>query len=288
MTVGHSRDLLSTSVEGMAEQAIAMCEAAYVCGVRHFDCARSYGEGERFLRGWLELRRPVDVVISSKWGYRYTAGWATTSDVHEVKDHGLAHLEAQWPQSKAILGDWLKVYQVHSATLESGVLEDSAVLDRLAELRDAGTAMGLSVTGAQQPEIIRAALAVARGGRRLFDWVQASWNVLEVSAGPALAEAHAQGVKVIVKEPLANGRLGPRGDAADFLNFARAQQVSPDALALSCALAQPWADVVLMGAVTLQQLCSNLRARDVRAPLEHSFALPPAQYWAERAKLQWT
>jgi aryl-alcohol dehydrogenase-like predicted oxidoreductase len=43
-----------------------------------------------------------------------------------------------------------------------------------------------------------------------FDTVQATWNLLERSAGPVLAEAHAAGLGVIVKEALANGRLtGP-------------------------------------------------------------------------------
>ncbi len=38
--------------------------------------------------------------------------------------------------------------------------------------------------------------------------------------------------------------------------------VGMDALALAAALAQPWADVVLSGAVTIEQLQSNVRALD--------------------------
>lgn len=287
MTVGHSVDLPSTSVEAMRLHAQAMCQAAYDAGVRHFDTARSYGQGEAFLGEWLAAKGPAGATVSSKWGYRYTANWASNAPVHEVKEHTRAHVETQWPQSKALLGAWLQVYQVHSATLESGVLDDASVLDFLATLRDAGTAMGLSVTGARQPEVIRRALKVVRGGRRLFDWVQATWNVLEPSAGEALAEARAQGVRVIIKEPLANGRLGPRGDVPRFLAQARELRVGADALALAVALAQPWADVVLMGAVTAEQLRSNLTATSVPA-VTTSFALKPEQYWAERATLAWT
>ena len=128
-----------------------------------------------------------------------TAYWRADADVHEVKDHSLAHLEAQWPESKALLGPYLRVYQVHSATLESGVLSDGAVLDRLARLRDdEGVEVGLSVTGPRQAEVIDAARVISRGGRRLFAWVQATWNVLEPSAGPALARAHAEGLRVDV------------------------------------------------------------------------------------------
>ena len=40
--------------------------------------------------------------------------------------------------------------------------------------------------------------------------MQATWNLLEPSAGPALAEARAAGMGVIIKEALANGRLTSR------------------------------------------------------------------------------
>ena len=67
----------------------------------------------------------------------------------------------------------------------------------------------------------------------------------------------------------------------------------PDVLALAAVLDQPWADVVLSGAVTSEQLHSNLAALDVvldsplRARLRH-LAEPPEQYWSERARLAWT
>jgi aryl-alcohol dehydrogenase-like predicted oxidoreductase len=118
--------------------------------------------------------------------------------------------------------------------------------------------------------------------------VQATWNLLEPSAGPALAEAHARGVKVIVKEPLANGRLTSRTDVAAFLALAAGRGVSPDALALASALAQPWADVVLLGAANLAQLESNLKARETPPVEAGPLAQVPAAYWAYRATLKWT
>ena len=288
MTIGHSADVPSQSMDAMAKHAAAMCDAAYAAGIRHFDVARSYGRSEQFLKGWLDHRRPLDVVVSSKWGYRYAAAWNAQAPVHEVKDHSVAHLDNQWPESRTTLGWWLKVYQIHSATLESAVLDDSAVLDRLAWLKEGGLELGFTVTGPRQVEIIRKGLAIERGGKRLFDWVQATWNLLEPSTGPALAEAHAGGVKVIVKEPLANGRLTSRGDVPALVELANARQVSPDALALSTALAQPWAHVVLSGAATLEQLASNLQARLVAPVDAKAFAQNPAQYWADRAQLPWT
>ncbi|MEV6495282.1 hypothetical protein AB0M20_42700, partial [Actinoplanes sp. NPDC051633] len=83
--------------------------------------------------------------------------------------------------------------------------------ERLAAL---GVVIGVSTSGPAQAEAIRAALRVRVDGKPLFRSVQATWNLMEPSAGPALAEAHDAGCMVIVKEALANGRLAvhPNGD----------------------------------------------------------------------------
>ena len=288
MTLQHQHDFASVEPEAMQAQAHQVLDAAYSGGIRHFDVARSYGRAESFVRSWITSRGREDVVVSSKWGYRYTADWQPSADVHEVKDHSLSHLEKQWAESKAILGDALRIYQVHSATLESGVLSDAAVLDRLERLRDEGVAVGLSVTGPRQPEIIDTAIAIDRGGRRLFDWVQATWNVLEPSAGPALARAKAKGLHTIAKEGVANGLLTIRGQLPGWVALAREQNVAPDALALSVALAQPFLDVVLSGAATVKQLRSNLAATSVPALDVSALAMTPEAYWSQRSQLAWT
>src|SRR5262249_4916657 len=158
-------------------------------------------------------------------------------------------------------------YQIHSATLESGVLENREVLDELERLRETGLAIGLSVSGPRQGETVLLALQIERGGQRLFDAVQATWNLLEPSCGEALAGARAAGLVVVVKEGLANGRLTSRNTDGDFAprralleSLARSHGCSIDALALAAALAQPWASVVLSGAATVEHLRSNLDA----------------------------
>lgn len=289
MTLQHAEDVPSTDFQAMETQAFSVLDVAWARGIRHVDTARSYGKAEEFLRAWLSTRQPAGLTVSSKWGYRYTAQWQRDARLHEVKDLSLAHLEAQWAESRALLEGHLDVYQIHSATLESGVLADDAVLDALARIRDGGVAVGISATGPRQRATIDAARRITRGQRRLFDWVQATWNVLEPSAGPALAEAHADGLHVIIKEPLANGLLSPRGDAR-WKALARDRNASADALALAVALAQPFADVVLSGAATVAQLVSNLAARttDVRGLDWADWAQPPAAYWQARAQLEWT
>ena len=128
---------------------------------------------------------------------------ALDAEVHEVKDHSLATLRRQLAETRERLGEHLDLYQIHSATRESGVLEDASVIDELARLREAGVHIGLSLSGPAQADTLRRALEVERDGRRLFSAVQATWNLLERSAGEALAEAHASGMGVIVKEALA-------------------------------------------------------------------------------------
>jgi aryl-alcohol dehydrogenase-like predicted oxidoreductase len=289
MTLNHREDFASIDPAAMEAQAHAVLDAAWNAGVRHVDVARSYGKAEAFVRSWLDSRGHRALTVSSKWGYRYTAHWQASTQVHEVKDHSLAHLDSQWAETRALLGNAVRIYQVHSATLESGVLQDDAVLDRLAELRDGGVAMGLSVTGPRQGAIIDAAVEIERGGRRVFDWVQATWNVLEPAAGLALARAKALGLHTIAKEGMANGRLSSRGQLAPWLELARSVGAAPDALALAVALQQPFLDVVLSGAATVEHLSSNLTAREIRSVPDWSrFALTPDAYWSQRSRLAWT
>jgi aryl-alcohol dehydrogenase-like predicted oxidoreductase len=103
--------------------------------------------------------------------------------------------------------------------------------------------------------------------------------------GPALAEAHAAGAHVLVKEGLANGRLAV-DPPEPVASLAKSLDVGPDAVALAAALAQPWADTVLSGAAGTGQLASNLAALSVEVDLP-DLAEPPARYWAHRSSLAW-
>jgi aryl-alcohol dehydrogenase-like predicted oxidoreductase len=276
-------------VPALERRAHAVLDAALAGGVDYFDAARSYGRAEKFLGSWLEERAigPGEVTVASKWGYTYTAGWRVDAEQHEVKDLSVENLIRQLAESRALLGDRLQLYQIHSATLESGVLDDRTVLDELARLRETGLRIGLTVSGPRQQETIEKALEV--GG---FDAVQATWNLHERSAGRALAAAAAAGLSVIVKEALANGRLTARGGDTSLLAVAEQRAVSPDALALAAALAQPWAGVVLSGAATVTQLESNLAARTIEYDDGLDEKLTPLAedrdaYWETRAGLSW-
>src|SRR5262249_46007818 len=106
ITVEHARDLAGNYERGAMEQRThAVLDAAYAGGVRYFDAARSYGRAEDFLASWLANRRivPGAVVVASKWGYTYTAGWRADAERHEVKDHSLATLRRQLAETRARL-----------------------------------------------------------------------------------------------------------------------------------------------------------------------------------------
>ena len=295
ITLGHGDDLgVDHSPDAMERRSHLVLDAAWRGGVRWFDAARSYGRAEAFLSDWLGARHiaPGAATVSSKWGYRYTADWQIVAQHHEVKEHSLAALERQLAESRALLGAHLSLYQVHSATLESGILDDARVLARLGELRDGGLAVGLTVSGPQQRETLERALDLTVGGRPLWSSVQATWNLLERSVEPALRRAKQAGLRVIMKEALANGRLATHAAPPLVRDEAARRGAGADALALAAALAQPFADVVLSGAVTVEQLGENLRAREVDggevADATTSLVEPAAQYWAERAKLPWS
>jgi aryl-alcohol dehydrogenase-like predicted oxidoreductase len=303
INIGHADDLAGNySVAEMEARAHAVLDVAYEGGIRYFDAARSYGRGEAFLASWLQTRElsPSAVVVGSKWGYTYTAGWQVDAGVHEVKEHSLSVLQRQWTESIALLGAHLDLYQVHSATLDSGVLENGEVLAELARLKaSAGVAIGLTVSGARQGLVVDQAIEIEVDGVRLFDSVQATWNLLERSAGPSLARAHAAGLGIIVKEALANGRLTDRNSDTRFerqkailRSQARRLETSIDSLALAAVLAQPWADVVLSGAARVDHLASNLTALNVAwddEAAERLEALGESSetYWAERGELDW-
>lgn len=303
LTLGHGRDLpADRGVDALRARAHELLDHAVARGVRYLDAARSYGEGEAFLGSWLAARDhgAVRPTVGSKWGYTYTAGWQVEAEVHEVKDHGLATFRRQLAETRERLGERLDVYQVHSATLDSGVLDDAAVLDALAGLADTGVVVGLTLSGPGQRATLERALELAAAGRAPFRSVQATYNLLEPSVAPALAAASAAGWGVTVKEAVANGRLTAAGDPpARLTDLAHELGVGVDQLALAAVLAAPWADVVLSGAVTREQLDANLGAweltarADVGAALEELVASgeltePAERYWATRTALPWT
>jgi aryl-alcohol dehydrogenase-like predicted oxidoreductase len=295
ITLGRDRDLgVDRSVHALERRCHDMLDAAYAAGVRYVDAARSYGLAERFLGSWLRNRElsSSPVTVGSKWGYEYTGGWALNVGIHERKDLSVDMLRRQLPESRSLLGLHLGLYQIHSATPESGVLDDARVLEELVRLREGGLAIGLTVSGPRQADTIARALDIEVEGVNPFQCVQATWNLLETSAGVALAAAKARGWGVIVKEAVANGRLTDRHaneSVAPLMHHSAARGTTLDALSIAAVLSQPWVDVVLSGAITPDQLHSHLSALSI--PVEDAVwpdvAERPDDYWRRRSALPW-
>ncbi len=280
------------TVEAMRAATWDVLDAAYAAGVRRVDAARSYGRSEEFLAGWLAGRGHDDVTVSSKWGYAYVGDWRLDADVHEVKEHSLGRFRTQLAETRALLGERVACYQVHSLTGDSPLFGDAALLDALAGLADEGVRVGFSTSGPAQADTVRRALDLRVAGRPVFTSVQSTWNVLEPSAGDALREASEAGAHVFLKEALANGRLAVDPPPA-VRGAAERHGVGSDAVALAAALANPWAGTVLSGAVSVAQLTGNLEAAAVTLDGDElaafgELATPPEAYWKRRAALSWT
>jgi len=337
ITTGRAGDLPDRSVGGMRRRTYAMLDAGYAAEIRYFDAARSYGRAEEFLGGWLADRGHRDAVAGSKWGYRYTGDWRMDAEKQEVKEHSLTMFTTQLAQTEALLSGRLALYQVHSLTRESGLLDDRGLLAALARLREAGVQVGLTTSGPGQADTLRRAMKVTAGGQPLFTVAQVTWNLLETSVAGAAAEAAAAGCTIVIKEAVANGRLTPAGTLADvpanpaaaaggqpgqvgqpkggppgegappgrdagrerpgrpdsrLAEIAAAANMTVDAVAIAVALANPWASVVLSGAVTSAQLNDNLAALTFGALAagelaDLDLAEEPAAYWSARAARPW-
>jgi aryl-alcohol dehydrogenase-like predicted oxidoreductase len=196
ITAGRSGDLGDHSLRTPAylqDRAHRLLDAAWDAGVRYFDAARSYGHAEEYLGSWLAAHpgRRRDLIIGSKWGYEYIGNWKMDAEVHERKEHSPAMFERQWPQTVQALGSTPDFYLIHSVTPDSPALTDTHLLKRLRQLASTGVRVGISNSGPAQGEVIDDATAVPDSP---FTVVQATWNVLEQSAAPALERAHAGGM----------------------------------------------------------------------------------------------
>jgi hypothetical protein len=118
--------------------------------------------------------------------------------------HDVGTLRRQLEEMRERLGDWLAPYQVHSATPESGVVDDDAVLAELAALR----AIGVTVSGTSERATLERALDL-----ELFDAVQATWNLHERAGGSELAREHAAAGSCTSRRRWPRASCGPRGGA---------------------------------------------------------------------------
>ncbi len=300
INLGHHDDLPNKSKDAMEKQAHALLDRAWDLGIRYFDMARSYGLAEKFMSSWLDKKQPSknDLIIASKWGYVYTADWKIEAENHEIKYHTIDNYLDQIKLTRELLGDYLTTYQIHSATLESGVLDNKEVLQAMAKLKSNGIKVGLSLSGPKQPETLQKAMAVKVDGVALFDVVQVTYNILEQSVAPYL-ETLGNNVHVVIKEAMANGRLASldhawmdQEKANTLRDLCQQLELSPDQLAMAFITHQPFVNTCLSGAARLDHLESNVQSAFINLPDDvlsavKNLAESPEKYWQSRGSLQW-
>lgn len=285
---------IDKSFSAFKKNALEMLDFAYKIGVRYFDTAASYGKGEDFLKKWHNKTNHTDAVIGTKWGYTYVANWELGySGKHEIKEHSLEKLKEQWQASKSLLPN-LKIYQIHSATFDSGVLDNVDVLNELHKLKKThNLKIGLTSSGSNQQEVIKKSLEIEIEGKALFDSYQVTYNILEQAAFPILEKLVASKKIVIIKEALANGRVFLKDLQSETLNqLAQKYKVGIDAVALRFVIDTLNPTYVLSGASTIDQLKENYKALDfqlTKSEIENLKMMKETSstYWNERNKLSW-
>nr|WP_284041224.1 aldo/keto reductase [Polaribacter sp. Z022] len=295
----RQEDCDNSNLTEFRKQSFSVIEDAYNAGIRYFDTAPGYGLAEELVLEWLQTKNDKTIEIGTKWGYTYTANFDVNAAVHEVKEHSLAKLNEQWKFSKQLL-PYLKVYQIHSATLETGVLENEDVLNELAHLKkEHNLKIGITTTGTNQIEVIKKALKVEIDGEQFFDLFQVTYNFLDQSLQEISEELLSQNKSIVIKEALANGRVFRNENYphyqkmyATLEDLASKYNVGIDAIALKYGLQTIPNATVLSGASNTNQFSENLKANafmlsDDDIELLSSFKVSPDFYWTERKQLQW-
>jgi aryl-alcohol dehydrogenase-like predicted oxidoreductase len=289
---------IDKSEEAFRENAFKVLDFAYANGVRFFDTAPSYGKGERYLLDWKQDRNHSDLILSTKWGYTYVANWELGYEgKHEIKEHSLDKLLEQWKVSQLLLPE-LQIYQVHSATLESGILKNEAVLNKLYSIKkNTGVQIGISTSGDNQNEIILEALNIKVDNDYLFDSFQVTYNVLEQSTFEVLNVLKSKNKTIIIKEALANGRVFNKENKTVFPvleNLSQKYKVGIDAISIRFVMESINPTYVLSGASDSNQLEQNLKALDPNLTFTPSeinqlklLRTNPTSYWEERSNLSW-
>jgi aryl-alcohol dehydrogenase-like predicted oxidoreductase len=278
---------------------LKILDEAYHQGIRYYDTAPGYGMAEQLLIDWIAERQYTDVEIATKWGYSYVANFDPSAKVHEIKEHTLQNLNRQWEQSKKLLPN-LSTYQIHSATFESGVLKNEEVLNRLGQLKqEFGIRIGMSSTGANQKEVLKAAMDIAHEGENLFDVYQVTYNVLDQSLAHITKKLSAQNKRVVVKEALANGRVFSNSNFPHYANLYKLLEllaskygVGIDAIAIRFVIDSINPFIVLNGASQKEHITGNLKANSFQLTVDEldqlkQLLVTPDSYWKERKGLGW-
>jgi aryl-alcohol dehydrogenase-like predicted oxidoreductase len=244
------------------DHAARLLNLALDLGLTLIDTARSYGLSEERIGRHLAHRRS-EFVLSTKVGYDAVGfpDWTYPCVV--------AGVEAA---CKRLHTDVIDIVHLHSCDL--GLLESGEVVEALEDCRRAGKLRVAAYSG--DSAALRYAIALGA-----FGSVQASVNVCDQEALPALAEASACGLGTIAKRPLAGQPWRATEPSSEPVHreYARRFEIlreepgcdAPDleALTLRFAAYSPGVDCAIVGGTSLEHLARNA-ASVADGPLERS------------------
>jgi aryl-alcohol dehydrogenase-like predicted oxidoreductase len=232
------------------DHAARLLNHALDLGLTLIDTARSYGLSEERIGRHLAHRRG-EFVLSTKVGYGAEghADWTYPCVV--------AGVEAA---CKRLHTDVIDIVHLHSCDLDR--LESGEVVEALEDCRQAGKLRVAAYSG--DSAALRYAIALGA-----FGSVQASVNLCDQEALPALAEAHACGLGTIAKRPLAGQPWRAAGPSPEPVHreYARRFDVlrgepgfdaaDLEALTLRFAAYSPGVDCAIVGGTSLDHLAQN-------------------------------
>ncbi|HOX05521.1 MAG TPA: aldo/keto reductase [Planctomycetota bacterium] len=221
------------------DQAVAVIRRAIDAGMRYIDTSRGYGESEVKFGKALKGGYREKVILSSKW-----SPWIqkVEPDDAPTADCMLKRIEDSLRRLDVDCIDFYQVWNVHSPELFEAATRPGGTLDGIRRAMSEGLVRHTGMTAHDKPANLLAYLPSC-------DWCEVlllSYNLLDTSCAPVLAEAHRLGMGTIVMNPLAGGRLA--GTSPELENLARecgAKSV-PD-LALRWLLSNPDIDTYISG-----------------------------------------
>ena len=189
------------------DEAFALVRTVVDLGITLIDTAPAYGRSEERIGRGLALLprgRTASIVVSTKVGETFEDGRSTYDFTRAAIERSI---ERSRERLCSPLGrDRLDLVFVHSPGDRPGApevdLARGEAFTTLARLRDEGVVRTIGFSG-KSPAAARAAIEIG------FDALMVELHPLDESHREVVEHAAAAGVGVIVKKPLASGRLAP-------------------------------------------------------------------------------
>jgi len=262
------------------EDALATLEAAWNSGVRFFDTADVYGDGqsEKLIARFLRNQSRDEAVIATKvgWDFYPSTSSGQVKGGHK-KNFTSEYLRFACEESlKRLETDYIDLYQLHNPSLEQ--IQSGDVFRVLVRLKEQGKIGHIGVSVHREEE----ALAALKDDR--IESIQLIFNMIDQRMSKKVfAVAEEKKIGILAREPLACGLLTgkysadavfPKGDhrrrysaekmKSDIQKMEKMKAIIGEkplsVAALAFVLAHEAVSCVIPGAKTPEQVKANLKA----------------------------